>query len=65
MKTVPTGDLVPGQALAVYCPRCGDWRPRGEWRRVWRHIASGAEGGRPAQVLRHLACKEIVYLVMV
>jgi hypothetical protein len=59
-------ESTPGERdRVVYCPRCRDHRPRREWRHVWRHVASGAEGGRPAQVLRHLPCNEIVYLMMV
>jgi hypothetical protein len=49
----------------VYCPLCQNERPRNEWIRVWRHVRSGTPRGKPAEVLKHRPCKEIVYVVMV
>ena len=45
---------------AIYCPRCRDRRPRREWRRVMRRLAS-ADDGKDAEVLRHQRCDEMVY----
>jgi hypothetical protein len=59
-----TGQPEQGSNPSVYCPRCGEQRPRNEWRRLWRHVRSGSEAGRPVEVLRHQKCDEIVYMVI-
>jgi hypothetical protein len=49
----------------IYCPRCREESPRHEWKRLWRHVRSATPRGKPAEVLKHRPCKEIVYVVMV
>jgi hypothetical protein len=53
-----------GRRPSVYCPRCRQSRRREEWRRVFRHLRSGSEEGRPVEVLRHRDCDEIVYVLI-
>lgn len=49
---------------ALYCPRCQRPSLRMEWRHVWRRLKNGTVGGSPAEVLRHKACGDIVYVVL-
>lgn len=61
------GDGLKLQATSVreiYCPRCRSVRPGPEWKRIFRHVRRGAQEGCPAEVLRHQACDEIVYLLI-
>ncbi len=62
-RSIQNVAVVNDETATIYCPRCRAWRPRREWRRLWRHIQSGTKKGSPISVLRHRGCREIVYLL--
>ena len=47
----------------ILCPRCNRKTPREEWRLVFRRIIS-ADGRKPARVLEHKPCEQIVYFLL-
>ena len=51
-----------GQQLA--CPRCGTKTPRSEWVLVFRRLSGFNERLPPLRVLKHRACKQMVYFLM-
>jgi hypothetical protein len=48
---------------SLYCPTCGVYTRRAEWRLIFRRVKSSSELP-PAKVLRHFVCSEIVYFLL-